>query len=59
MFFWQGCMLDVCIGLKVSLLQDHRAVYVVFWIGIAYWLLFAVLPSEKLLAMIRRNVDQV
>ena len=41
------------------LLQDHRAVYVVFWIGIAFWLLFAVLPSEKLLAMIRCNVDQV
>jgi len=50
-----GCM----IRLEMSLLQDHRTVYVVFWIGIAFWLLFAVLPSEKLLAMIRRNIDQV
>ena len=43
----------------MSLLQDHHTVFVVFWIGIAFWLLFALIPSEKLLAMIQHKVDQV
>lgn len=41
------------------MLQDHHPVFVVFWIGIAFWLLFALIPSEKLLAMIQHKVDQV
>ncbi len=41
------------------LLQDHHAVYLVFWVGIAFWLLFALIPSEKLLAMIKRKAEQV
>lgn len=43
----------------VAALQGHHMVHLVFWIGVALWLLFALAPTQKLLALIMPRHEQV
>lgn len=42
------------------LLQDHHGSgFAVFWMGIAFWLLFALMPSRYLVSLVHKHAHQV
>lgn len=45
--------------LMLMCMQGHHAEFLVFWIGLAFWLLFALIPSRNAMALVLRKVDQV
>lgn len=44
----------------LSFLQDHHGSgFAVFWMGIAFWLLFALMPSRYLVSLVHKHAHQV
>lgn len=45
--------------LLVCLQDHHGSGFAVFWMGIAFWLLFALLPSRYLVSLVHKHAHQV
>ena len=46
-------------SLLISLQDHHGSGFAVFWMGIAFWLLFALVPSRYLVSLIHKHAHQV
>ena len=52
--------MDPLVMTLLIFLQDHHGSgFAVFWMGIAFWLLFALMPSRYLVGLVHKHAHQV